>query len=87
MSRESILAGIGKVLAAHLAIERPVDETTDLGEELQLDSLEQLTLVVEIENHFRICFDPDAEDHIRTVGDVVSVVSRGVAAAEEAARV
>lgn len=87
MSREQILAGVRKLLATHLAVDRPVYESTDLGEELRLDSLAQLTLVVEIENHFRICFEPGAEERIDTVGDVVTVVARALADAGEGARV
>jgi acyl carrier protein len=71
-----ILDGVRSVLRTHLAIVQPVDPDTDLTEELQLDSLAQLTLIVELENHFRICFEPDDEQGIQTVGDLVAVIAR-----------
>ena len=75
-SSQPILDGVRGVLRTHLAIASPVDPETDLAEELQLDSLAQLTLIVEIENHFRICFEPHDEQGIRTVGDLVQVIGR-----------
>ncbi len=41
-----------------------------------LDSLQRLALVVAIEDHFRIQFDPDDEETVRTVDDVIRVIER-----------
>jgi len=73
---QPILEGVRNVLRSHLAIAQPVDAETDLTGELQLDSLALLTLIVELENHFRICFEPDDEQGIQTVGDLVAVIAR-----------
>jgi len=43
---------------------------------LQLDSLKQLTLVVELENHFRVRFDSGDEEGLETVGDIVRLIGR-----------
>lgn len=52
-----------------------VDESTHLFRDLELDSIQQLTFVVELENHFRICFDEGDDAGIETIGDVVDAVS------------
>lgn len=41
-----------------------------------LDSLQRLALVVAIEDHFRIQFDPEDEETVRTVDDVIRVIER-----------
>jgi len=42
-----------------------------------LDSLQRLSLVVAIEDHFRICFEPADEERIRNVDDLVrSIVAK-----------
>jgi acyl carrier protein len=72
----TVLEGVRTVLRTHLAIAGPVEPTTALREELQLDSLAQLTLIVELENHFRVCFETVDEQEIETVGDVVEVIEK-----------
>jgi acyl carrier protein len=47
-----------------------------LVEDLALDSIQRLTLAVEVENRFRICLDPEDEEGIETVGDLAEVVGR-----------
>lgn len=36
-----------------------------------LDSVQRLTLVVALEDHFEVCFDPEEEDGLATLNDVV----------------
>jgi hypothetical protein len=45
----------------------------DLAE--QLDSVQRLQLVVAIEDHFRICFDPEDDAGIRTLDDAVALIA------------
>lgn len=73
--RSSILLDVKGVLKEHLRIE-DVDESTHLFRDLELDSIQQLTLVVELENHFKICFDEGDESGIQTIGDVVDAVAK-----------
>jgi len=42
-----------------------------------LDSIQRLTLVVAIEDRFQICFDPEDDQRIRSVDDLVAgIVAR-----------
>jgi acyl carrier protein len=47
-----------------------------LVEALDLDSLRLLTLVVEVEDRFRICLDEEDEAQIQTVGDLLDAIRR-----------
>jgi len=73
MDRPRVLRDVKQVLEDHLTI-TGVDEFTHLFRDLELDSIQQLTFVVELENHFRICFDEGDEAGIETIGDVVDAV-------------
>jgi acyl carrier protein len=75
MTERQILEGVQEVIREHLQGSAPVDEDTDLFRDLELDSLKQLTLVVELENHFRICFDAGEEQGLQTIGDVVRLIA------------
>ena len=46
----------------------------DLSE--NLDSMQRLSLVVAIEDHYEICFDPEDEQGTLTFQDVVKLVQR-----------
>lgn len=59
-----------------------VAEGTNLFEDLQLDSIQQMTLVVEVENRFRIRLDEGDESGIATVGDLADLVEARLAEAE-----
>jgi acyl carrier protein len=76
MTEQQILEGVRRVLREHLQIVSPVEMETDFVRDLRLDSLKQLTLVVELENTFRVCFDEGDEEGLRTVGDVVNLIAR-----------
>ena len=47
-----------------------------LIEDLRLDSLQLLTLAVEVEDRFRIEIDEEDEEMLETVGDLVDLVLR-----------
>jgi acyl carrier protein len=82
MTEHQILEGVRQVirehLQAHASLEQveQVERETDLFRDLQLDSLKQLTLVVELENHFRVRFDAGDEEGLATVGDLVRLIER-----------
>jgi len=80
MTEIEILEGVKQVLREHLAVRDEVHAETHLAKDLALDSLKQLTLVVEIENYFKICFDPGDEEGVRTLGDVVLLVAQRLSA-------
>lgn len=74
MTDVDILEGIREVVHRHLDPEARVTPETLLVEELGLDSLRLLTLVVEVEDRFRICLAEGDEAGIRSVGDLVRLV-------------
>ena len=56
------MGDVQKVLAEHLSIaDVKTRVSTHLFRDLELDSIQQLTFVVELENHFKICFDEGDE--------------------------
>ena len=48
--------------------------TGSLSEEL--DSMQKMSLVVGIEDHFLICIEPEEEDEIDTVDTLISFISK-----------
>jgi acyl carrier protein len=79
-----ILDGVRRVARDHLQIALTLEPSTDLFRDLELDSLKQLTFVVELENHFQIAFEPGDEDGLRTIGDLVNRIAGRLASAEPA---
>ncbi len=75
----AILAAVVDVARAHLDWTGPVSRDMGLVETFNLDSLRQLTLVIEIENRFRIRLDDQDEASLVTVGDLLDVIRRKVA--------
>ena len=69
-----ILAGIGEVAREHLDFDGELHRDVQIVDALRLDSLRLLTLVVEIENHFRITLEEGTEKGIHTVGDLVDTI-------------
>ena len=76
MREGEILSTIERLAHDHLDWPGPVTPEMDLVEDLQLDSLKLLTLAVQVENHFQICFDPEEEAGIRRVSDLVSMIDQ-----------
>ncbi|MBW2735690.1 MAG: acyl carrier protein [Deltaproteobacteria bacterium] len=75
-SQQEVLAVIQRVLKEQLQVDAKVTLATDLFAELKLDSIQQLSLVVELENHFRVAFDGGDEGRISTVQTVIDLVRR-----------
>ncbi|MGH9320074.1 MAG: acyl carrier protein [Vicinamibacteria bacterium] len=78
MERGDIFENVQRVFSEHLSI-RSLTEESHLIRDLSLDSLQQLTLVVELENRFRISFEEEDEIGIETVGDIVDLLARRLA--------
>jgi methyltransferase len=70
-----ILGGVAEVARTHLGWTGRLSPDMPLAGALALDSLRQLTLIVEIESRFRVALDDDAES-LATVGDLVSMIRR-----------
>ena len=73
--RAQILEGVRQVFADELKI-HDLTEETHLLRDLKLDSIQQLTLVVELENRFRVAFGDGDEAGIERVGDVVDLLAK-----------
>ncbi len=74
MTAEEILSEIRQLARERLALEMTVEPASRLVEDLGLDSLRLQALAIEVENHFRICLEPEDEESIRTIGDLVSTI-------------
>ena len=75
MERSAVVEGVRQVFAEQLKIHELTEET-HLLRDLKLDSIQQLTLVVELENRFRVAFGDGDEAGIERVGDVVDLLER-----------
>ena len=78
-----VLTGIAKVAREHLDFDGELHRETQIVEALELDSIRLLTLVVEIENHFRVTLEEGSEAGIRTVGDLVDTIRRKLESSTE----
>lgn len=70
-----LLAVIAAVAREHVGYAGPLAPELRLIEDLELDSVKALTLVVELENRFRIRLEPEDEAEIVTVGDLALVIA------------
>jgi acyl carrier protein len=65
----------------HTALKKIAVEELDWNEELptgslsaSLDSMQKMSLVVGIEDHFHICFEPEEETSIDNIEDLISFI-------------
>ena len=82
-TRSQILDEIQTIVADTLDWRGTISETSNLVQDLGLDSLRALTLVIEIENRLRIRLAPEDEAALVTVGDLLTVIERRLAQAGE----
>jgi acyl carrier protein len=73
---DEVLGEIGRVLREELALAREPRPEDDLVRDLQLDSVGLLTLVVGLEDRFRVALKEEDAGSVRTVGDLVALVLR-----------
>jgi acyl carrier protein len=74
VSDETLLQGIRQVAAEHLQHQDPISPQTRLVQAMALDSIRMLTLVVELENHFKVMLEEGDEEGIETVRDLMQVL-------------
>jgi len=72
---DAALKEIQRVLKSELQLQREVRLEDDLAADLQLDSVSLLTLVVELENAFRIALREEDSAHVRTVAELAELVA------------
>jgi acyl carrier protein len=76
VTEDQILDGVRAVIRDELRWKAPVTPSTHLVRDLELDSLKQLTLVVELEDRFRVRLEAGDEDRLETLGDLVRLIHR-----------
>jgi acyl carrier protein len=76
VTEAQILEGVRQVIRDELRLEVPVAPSSNLVRDLELDSLRQLTLVVELENRFQVRLDVGDEEGLETLADVVRLIHR-----------
>ncbi len=73
-----VLTEVRRIFAAEIGSRREIGPNDDLTRDLSLDSLSLLTLVVGLENRFRIVLREEDAPAVRTVADLVALVVRRV---------
>ena len=73
---DEVLGEIGRVLREELGMQREVRPGDDLVRDLQLDSVGLLTLVVDLEDHFRVALKEEDAAIVRTVAELAALVLR-----------
>ncbi len=73
-SRSEILDQIRVIATDALDWRGELEETSQLVNDLGLDSLRTLAFIVEIENRLQICLTPDDEAGLVTVADLLTAI-------------
>ncbi len=73
---DEVLHEIRRLLRDELGLSREARTEDDLVADLQLDSVGLLTLVVGLEDRFRIALSEEDAAGVRTVSDLLALVSR-----------
>jgi acyl carrier protein len=74
--RDDDLGVLAEIARTKLGWHGQLARNMPLVEALALDSLKRLTLVIEVEDRFRICLDEGDEAAIETVGDLLDTIRR-----------
>lgn len=83
LAEQDALGEIRRICAEELGLTRPADPEVDLRADLQLDSLGLLTLVVGLEDRFRVVLREEDAGEVRTVGDLARLVAVRMSEAAE----
>jgi len=73
---DEVLVEIRRLLRDELGLSREARSGDDLVTDLQLDSVGLLTLVVGLEDRFRVALREEDAAAVRTVGDLATLVIR-----------
>lgn len=82
MTHQQILAALQQIAAQHLQRTEPLQLQHSLAQDVAPDSLARMTLVVEIENHFRICLADEEAAGLQTVDDAIHLIGAKLATAQ-----
>lgn len=84
VTRDEVLAVIGRIATEELELGRPVSPSERLTGELELDSMGLTIMAVGLENHFRVRLDEGDAAPLETIDDVITLVLRRLEAAAAA---
>ena len=73
MNTQDITQKVLQIMKQELGWEEPL-QGTSLAE--NLDSVQKLSLVVAIEDHYEICFDPEDGEEIESLDQIVALIQR-----------
>jgi acyl carrier protein len=73
---DEILAEVRRVLREELQLQREAQPHDDLVTDLQLDSVGLLTLVVGLEDRFRVALSEEDAAGVKTVSDLCALVEK-----------
>ena len=73
MNTQDITQKVLQLMKQELGWEEPL-QGTSLSE--NLDSVQKLSLVVAIEDHYEICFDPEDGEEIESLDQIVALIQR-----------
>lgn len=76
MRTAEILESVQEVARLHVGYTDRLKLSDRLAEDLDLDSIQILTLAVEVENRFQICLDIEDEGSIETVEQLIGAIRR-----------
>lgn len=73
---DEVVVEIRRLLRDELGLSREARPGDDLVTDLELDSVGLLTLVVGLEDHFRVALREEDASAVRTIGDLATLVIR-----------
>ncbi len=74
MSHEEVLKVVRRIAVDELEMTTPIEMSTQLVRDLQIDSMGMMTLAVGLEDAFRVRLNENDAATLQTVGDVVALV-------------
>lgn len=72
--KSEITGKVVETLKVRCGVNKPIELSSRLMEDLELDSMGLLALAVSLENHYRVTLQEDPEQPPQTVGEVVDLV-------------
>ncbi len=76
-SRDRVLEEVKTIVGEQMDIAvDAIQESSDLENDLGFDSLDQVEIVMEVEDHFGIDVPDEVADRVRTIRDIVDGVMR-----------
>ena len=74
-SRAAIMAFLTRILKDECDRSEEISDASHIIRDLGLDSVNQLTLAVEVENHFKILLD-EGEHPPQTIGELIRLIQK-----------